>query len=71
MNVPRFVQYTALLSFVIGAVLGQAELIGEPWRHYLTITSVIATAITAYYMQPPRNPNSTDRSSDTQKVVKP
>lgn len=30
------------------ALVGQAELIGEPWRHYVTISAIVLTAIVAW-----------------------
>lgn len=37
-----------LLAAVSSAVIGQAELVGEPWRHYLTITAIGCTAAIAW-----------------------
>lgn len=44
---------TGLITCIAGAMLGQAELIGEPWRHYVTLTFIVGTAATAYLMNPP------------------
>lgn len=41
-----------LVGCVIAAILGQAELIGEPYRHVLAITGIGATAIFGYCMTP-------------------
>ena len=30
----------------------QAELIGEPYRHWLTVTAIVCTAVWAYCMRP-------------------
>ena len=31
-----------LVGWVCIAILGQSELIGEPWRHYVTIVSIMS-----------------------------
>ena len=41
-----------LIGCTAAAVLGQAELIGEPLRHYVTVTAIMCTAIWAYCMRP-------------------
>lgn len=41
-----------LVGCVSAAVLGQAELIGEPWRHYITVTAIVCSATWAYCMKP-------------------
>jgi len=45
-------KFGGLVAAVCLAVVGQAELIGEPWRHYVTVTAIIATAIWAYGTHP-------------------
>jgi hypothetical protein len=45
-------KFCGLIAFVSIAIIGQAELIGEPWRHYVTVLAVIATAGWAYGMHP-------------------
>lgn len=35
-----------------GAVLGQAELVGEPTRHYVTIICIAALGVCAFLMGP-------------------
>lgn len=50
-----------LVVSVCGAVLGQAELLGEPWRHYVTIAFVITTAVSGYLMQKPSPWDGIDR----------
>lgn len=47
--------FIGLITFVCAALLGQAELLGEPWRHYVTIGAVIGTAISGYMLQHPWN----------------
>lgn len=37
-----------LVAAVSGALVGQAELIGEPWHHYLSIAGIVATAFIAW-----------------------
>ncbi len=41
-----------LIGFPCAAILGQAELIGEPTRHYVTVIAIICTAIWAYGTKP-------------------
>ena len=41
-----------MIAFPSAAVIGQAELIGEPWRHYVTVTAIVCTAVWAYCMRP-------------------
>lgn len=45
--------WAGLGTCICGALLGQAELIGEPARHYVTIVFVIGTAISGYMIQRP------------------
>ena len=45
--------FVGLVTCVCGALVGQAELIGEPWHHYLSIAGIVGTAITGYLLQPP------------------
>lgn len=45
-------KFAGLIAFVSAAIIGQAELIGEPWRHVLTVTAIMCTAIWAYCMKP-------------------
>lgn len=42
-----------LVTCVCVAVIGQSDLVGEPWKHWLTVTSVVGTAITGYMLQRP------------------
>jgi hypothetical protein len=41
-----------LITVISTAIIGQAELIGEPWRHYVTVIAVITTTVWAYCMSP-------------------
>lgn len=41
-----------LIASVCAAIVGQAELIGEPWRHYFTVIAIGCTATWAYCMRP-------------------
>jgi len=43
--------WIGLVVCVVGALYGQAELMGEPWRHYLSIASIMCTAINAYMIK--------------------
>jgi len=45
-------KFCGLVAFVSIAIIGQAELIGEPWRHYVTVIAVITSAAWAYGMHP-------------------
>lgn len=45
----------SLLSAVT-AIAGQAELLPEPWRHYVTVAGVVATALTSINAHWPRRP---------------
>lgn len=45
-------KFAGLVAFASTAVVGQAELIGEPWRHYVTVAAVLCTAVWAYCMKP-------------------
>lgn len=45
-------KFAGLIGCVSAAVLGQAELIGEPFRHYVTVMAIVCTAIWAYCMKP-------------------
>lgn len=45
-------KFAGLVASATAAIVGQAELIGEPWRHYVTIVAVGCTAIWAYCMKP-------------------
>lgn len=59
---PQLGWMIGLITCISGALLGQAELIGEPWRHYVTILFVAGTAATGYMLKPPPAPwDGTDR----------
>lgn len=45
-------KFAGLVASVCAAMVGQAELIGEPWRHYVTVIAISFTAIWAYCMRP-------------------
>lgn len=45
-------KFSGLIGTVCIAILGQAELIGEPWRHYITVVSIISIAVWGYGMHP-------------------
>lgn len=46
----------SLLSAVT-AIAGQAELLPEPWRHYVTVAGIMATALSAINAHWPRRPD--------------
>lgn len=45
-------KFAGLIACVTTAILGQAELVGEPWRHVIAVTAIGATAAWAYCMRP-------------------
>lgn len=48
----EFGKFGGLIGFTSTAILGQAELIGEPWRHYVTVSAIVGLAVWAYGMKP-------------------
>lgn len=56
--------FCGLVTCIAGALLGQAELVGEPYHHWLSIASILGTAISGYLLQPPRNVSSHRRDDD-------
>lgn len=61
-KVLRLIGFIAAIS---SAFVGQAELIGEPWHHYMSIAGIICAVTLAYFQQPPRSDDSRDRVSDS------
>ena len=45
------VQRIILGSGAIGGIYGQAELLGEPWRHILAVGAVVVLVIVALWMK--------------------
>lgn len=45
-------KFGGLIGFTSAAIVGQAELIGEPWRHYFTVSAIVGLAVWAYGMKP-------------------
>lgn len=45
--------WVGLGTCVCGALLGQAELVGEPYRHWIAISFIVGTAISGYQIQKP------------------
>lgn len=45
-------KFAGLIACVAAAIVGQAEMISEPYRHYLTVTAIISSATWAYCMKP-------------------
>lgn len=64
MSRTQIAYWVGLVSFVCAALLGQAEMIGEPWHHYLSIAGIVGTAVSGYLLQPPRDPNAQTRTDD-------
>lgn len=56
--------FVGLITCICGALVGQAELLGEPTRHYVTMAFVVGTALTGYMMQPKRDSFSRTRADD-------
>lgn len=49
---PSDVKYWAgLVTCICGALLGQAELVGEPWRHVISVLFIVGTATTGYMIR--------------------
>jgi hypothetical protein len=48
--------FVSLLTCVTTALVGQAELLGEPWRHYVTVGAVIMTALSGFMLKNPPPP---------------
>lgn len=42
-----------LFGSILVAVAGQAEVVPEPWRHYVSLGGIIGTAITGYMVRRP------------------
>ena len=38
----------SLAAFVCTALIGQAEMLAEPWRHLVSVIAIIATAISGF-----------------------
>lgn len=64
MSRAQFAYFLGLVTCVCGAVVGQAELVGEPWRHYISIVFIVGTAASGYLLQPIRDPNARSRSGE-------
>lgn len=41
----------SLVAAVSSAIIGQAELVGEPWRHWVSIVAIVATALIAWNLK--------------------
>jgi hypothetical protein len=41
-----------LIGSVCAAILGQAELVGEPWRHYVSVSAIVSIAVWGYCLGP-------------------
>jgi hypothetical protein len=50
----------SLTAFVCTALIGQAEMLAEPWRHVVSVIAIIATAISGFMVQHPWD-GQTDR----------
>ena len=49
----QIVWLLGLLASISTALVGQAELLGEPWRHVVTVISIVTTAFSGYMLQRP------------------
>lgn len=67
MRKSQFAWFLGLVTCISGALVCQAELLGEPTRHYVTILFIAGTAATGYMLQPTRDPSTRSRDSDPQK----
>jgi hypothetical protein len=45
-------KWVGLVAAVCTALTGQSDLLGEPWKHYVTITGIAASAAFAYFITP-------------------
>lgn len=54
----------SLVAFVCTALVGQAELLGEPLRHWVTVTAIIASALSAFMLQHPWDGKVDRRAAD-------
>lgn len=61
--------FIGLVTCICGAILGQAELVGEPWRHWISVIFIAGTAVSGYLLQPPRNPEQRTRADDPSQGV--
>lgn len=43
--------WVGLVTCICGALIGQAELIGEPYRHWVTVGFVVGTAVSGYMIR--------------------
>ena len=43
----------SLTAFVCTALIGQAEMLAEPWRHVVSVVAIVATAISGFMLQHP------------------
>ncbi len=41
----------SLVAAVSSAIIGQAELVGEPWRHWISVLAIVATALIAWNLK--------------------
>ena len=62
--------WVGLVTFVSIALTGQAELIREPWHHYLSVIGIIGTAITGYCLKPPNSSENKVSESKLKEINK-
>lgn len=43
--------FAGLIACICGALIGQAELVGEPWRHWISVLFIACTAISGYMIR--------------------
>lgn len=63
MTVKQIVKWCGLVAFLATTIIGQAELIGEPWRHYVTVIGVLCTALCGYLLEHRAEWDGVDRRS--------
>lgn len=64
MDRSQFAWFVGLLTCICGALLGQAELVGEPWRHWISVVFIAGTAASSFMLNPPRNSTNRTRADD-------
>lgn len=50
---PNVKYWIGMVASVCVALAGQAEVIDEPYRHYVSILGIVGTAVNGYLLQRP------------------
>lgn len=56
--------FVGFMGALTTALVGQSDLIGEPYKHYMVILGIVCSTTIAYFSNPPRDNSSRDRVSD-------